>query len=419
MFRTKFALSLGASDPTYAVSPAANNVNEGSNLTITVTTENVADGTTLYWTINSNASDFGTSSGSFTINSNTGTITITPTADNTTEGAETFTLSIRTDSVAGTVVATTGNITINDTSLTIPYLGSNYGYRSGGQPSYKNTIDKWPFASSSPASDVGDLTEARARVSGSSSSSHGYTSGGFDGVSPYYNNVIDRFSFSSDGNASDVGDVAASGGDAASHSSTTNGYQTGGFYPGSPYSSTIYSYPFSSSANASNVGSLSLARNHGAGASSTTHGYTAGGRFAPGTSTTIDKFPFASNGTATDVGDLYPQFIGLSRGAGFSSSTHGYMAGGYKTPGTPTHFGSVQKYSFASDANATGAAYNIPNRHSARGNQSTTAGYVFGGEKSPYPPILQDILKISFSNDAVSTYGNLTEQVSMHAGHQY
>ena len=36
--------------PAYAVAPAANNVDEGSALTFNVTTTNVADATTLYWT---------------------------------------------------------------------------------------------------------------------------------------------------------------------------------------------------------------------------------------------------------------------------------------------------------------------------------------------------------------------------------
>jgi plastocyanin len=103
--------------PTYTVTPATNSVDEGSPLTINVSTTNVEDATVLYWTA-SNASDFGTSSGSFTITSNTGSFTVTPTADSTTEGAETFTVSIRSDSINGTVLDTTNNITINDTSTT-------------------------------------------------------------------------------------------------------------------------------------------------------------------------------------------------------------------------------------------------------------------------------------------------------------
>jgi subtilisin family serine protease len=101
--------------PTYAVAPAANNVNEGSALVFNVTTTNVSDATTLYWSV-TNAGDFGTSTGSFTITSNAGTFSVTPTADATTEGAETFTASVRTGSVSGTIVATSSTVTINDTS---------------------------------------------------------------------------------------------------------------------------------------------------------------------------------------------------------------------------------------------------------------------------------------------------------------
>ena len=101
--------------PTYGVVPTANNVDEGSALTFNITTTNVTDATTLYWTATS-AADFSTSSGSFTITSNAGSVAVTPTADTTTEGAETFTLQIRTVSVGGSVVATSSAVTINDTS---------------------------------------------------------------------------------------------------------------------------------------------------------------------------------------------------------------------------------------------------------------------------------------------------------------
>jgi len=104
-----------AATPTYSVTAPAS-INEGSAGTINVTTANVSNGTTLYYTV-SPSGDFGTSSGSFTINSNAGSFTVTPTADATTEGAETATVSIRTGSVSGTIVAT-DTFTINDTSTT-------------------------------------------------------------------------------------------------------------------------------------------------------------------------------------------------------------------------------------------------------------------------------------------------------------
>ena len=111
--------SVAPATPTYGITPAALNIDEGSALTINVATTNVSDATTLYWTV-TNSGDFGTSSGSFVVNSNAGSFTVTPTADTTTEGAETFTVSVRTGSVSGTVVATSSNITINDTSESAP-----------------------------------------------------------------------------------------------------------------------------------------------------------------------------------------------------------------------------------------------------------------------------------------------------------
>ena len=100
---------------TYAISPAANNVDEGNALVFNITTANVVDATTLYWTV-TNAGDFGTSSGNFTITSDAGSVSVTPSLDTTTEGSETFTMQIRTSSISGTIVATSSNVTINDTS---------------------------------------------------------------------------------------------------------------------------------------------------------------------------------------------------------------------------------------------------------------------------------------------------------------
>ena len=119
---TDRAFSLTIEAVIYTLTPAANNINEGSALTINVSGSNITDGT-YYYTVNTNAGDFATSSGSFTITSNSGSFTVTPTADLTTEGAETFTVSIRSGSTSGTVLATTSSITINDTSTTPAAVG--------------------------------------------------------------------------------------------------------------------------------------------------------------------------------------------------------------------------------------------------------------------------------------------------------
>jgi hypothetical protein len=109
--------SLDPPEPTYQIAPRANNVNEGSSLIIDVSGTNIPDDT-YFWTVETLAGDFGTSSGEVEITNNAGSFTVTPDADATTEGSETFTVSLRSVSITGTVLATTDNdITINDTSL--------------------------------------------------------------------------------------------------------------------------------------------------------------------------------------------------------------------------------------------------------------------------------------------------------------
>ena len=117
LLSTTPTISLNDGDVAATVTPAANNVDEGSSLTINVSTFNVADGSTLYWAVSS-ASDFSTSSGNFTINSNAGSFTITPTADLATEGPETIVVYVYSDSGLSNIVGNSGNITINDTSFT-------------------------------------------------------------------------------------------------------------------------------------------------------------------------------------------------------------------------------------------------------------------------------------------------------------
>ena len=93
---------------------------------------------------------------------------------------------------------------------------TTHGYTSGGGRSdagapFQNTIDKFPFSSDANATDVGDLSVSRGNVSGNSSTSHGYTTGGHTASpSSSLSNVIDKFPFSSNGNATDVADLTRS-----------------------------------------------------------------------------------------------------------------------------------------------------------------------------------------------------------------
>jgi hypothetical protein len=103
--------------PTYSFGTVPSSINEGSAGTFNVVTTSVPSGTSLYWTIDYNSSstfaDFSAVYGSFTIAANTGSFTVTPSADSTTEGPETFKVNLRTVSTAGTIVSTSSVVTIN------------------------------------------------------------------------------------------------------------------------------------------------------------------------------------------------------------------------------------------------------------------------------------------------------------------
>jgi len=112
--------SLSAS---YAIVPSTTSVNEGSPLNYGVGTSNVANGTTLYWSLSGSgitAGDFSPSglTGSGTINNNAFTVTRTLVQDSTTEGNETITFKLFTDSGRTNEVASNSSVTIQDTSTT-------------------------------------------------------------------------------------------------------------------------------------------------------------------------------------------------------------------------------------------------------------------------------------------------------------
>ena len=110
--------------PTYTMLiflSGAPGVSEGAAVTCWAGGTNVPDGT-YYWTIETNSGDFATTSGSFSVTGTTGpylgSFSVTPTEDATTEGAETFTVALRSGSITGPILATSDPATINDTSLT-------------------------------------------------------------------------------------------------------------------------------------------------------------------------------------------------------------------------------------------------------------------------------------------------------------
>ena len=318
------------------------------------------------------------------------------------------------------VVNTDGGVGfLNPGVQVVPYTfqGIVSGYSTGGVapssplPTVVNTIDKFSFASDANATDVGDLTQVRNELSGQSSSSSGYSSGGgFPGK-----NTIDKFPFATDANAIDVGDLTQARSVTAGQSSADNGYASGGF--GTPsFLNTIDKFPFATDANATDVGDLTLARNLPSGQSSDVSGYTSGGYNTPSLRDIIDKFPFATNANATDVGDLTQARDGL---AGQSSESHGYSTGGVSISFNPP-INTIDKFPFATNANATDVGDLTQARTKATGQSSIASGYSSGGDTLLSPETFYSTIdKFPFASDANATdVGDLTQARSRAAGQQ-
>jgi hypothetical protein len=76
------------------------------------------------------------------------------------------------------------------------------GYAAGGAFGDKSTIQKFPFASDSNSTDVGELDTAMSHASGSASLTSGYVAGGSA------TNKLQKWPFASDSPAACVGSMA-------------------------------------------------------------------------------------------------------------------------------------------------------------------------------------------------------------------
>ena len=194
------------------------------------------------------------------------------------------------------------------------------------------------------------------------------------------------------------------------HSDTTSYYAGGMNWPGGYVSTNdIAKFPFATDGDATDAGDLTAVRDWQTGHSSGTHGYVAGGQ--PNTNI-IDKFDMATDGDATDVGDLTDTMY-LASGASDVSAAYGYVYGGF--PGTSGDLAATNKFSFASDGNATtvtGVVFTHPSgyiRRAGVGANSTTHAYQMGAEKNQQS-VSNDVSKFPFAaEDVVSFVGELTK----------
>lgn len=138
--------------PTFTLTESKSYVNEGEEVVFSISGSNIPEGS-YYWSIESqtgdiSSSDFITESlvGSVYITNNSGSFTITLKSDIVTEGEESFYVNLRKTSTSGDIVATSGIVTINDTSLDVGNSSSGYTFgpvqvnRDNGDP---NVASDW------------------------------------------------------------------------------------------------------------------------------------------------------------------------------------------------------------------------------------------------------------------------------------
>jgi len=267
-----------------------------------------------------------------------------------------------------------------------------------GQVGVETDTGKFKVGDGSTAwSALGYFEVAAAEAWSFQGENYGYASGG---TSPTIRNTIQKYSFTSDANATDVGDTILAIQLSTGQSSTESGYLSGGTTPG--VKNTIEKFPFATDTNSTDIADLLAAKDTGTGHSSSENGYSAGGTAVPTPANgynVIEKFPFATDANATDVGDL---LSGYRASAGHSSPVSGYVSGGYSFPNNPVNV--IQKFSFATDANATDVGDLLSALvNSQAGSNSSTYGYVSGGYNSDATARINVIQKFSFETDGNST----------------
>ena len=278
--------------------------------------------------------------------------------------------------------------------------GTQYGFHHGGyNGSGSNMISYYSFTSIGDGVDSGgNLTVSTAWTSAHQNGDHtyGYRFAGWSGLTS-----MDKYQFSNaSAGAEGIGDLANAGNRGTGNSSDTYGFTIGG----SP--AIIEKLAF-----ASDVDSVVGARGGSAtgaysGFSSSTHGYAAGG--GDGISR-IDKWSFTSDGAATEVSDVLDQ---ARYGAGgHSSPTAGYCSGGYSTP---SYYNIIEKMPFATDVSADHNANLLRAPDTAGSNSSITHGFSCGGNYSGYQ---SQIDKFPFATETDATdIGDTPEDKSGYNG---
>ena len=276
------------------------------------------------------------------------------------------------DTMQYITIETTGNTTdFGDLSLSRSALGScssstrgvfagGANYQTGSYPNWARVnIDYVTIATTGNATNFGNLSNTRYKLSGCGSSTRGVFAAGSPTLDDALLNTIEYITIASTGNATNFGNLNNSTSGIAACSSPTRGVFAGGNSPGASFGSpgiNVIDYvTIASTGNATDFGDLTVARRLAAGGSSSTRGVFVGG-VSNMEINVIDYVTIASTGNATDFGDLTSTTARWQLGM-CSSSIRGVVAGGegtgsvnkmeyitIATTGNATEFGTMNPY---------------------------------------------------------------------------
>ena len=248
-------------------------------------------------------------------------------------------------------------------------------YAGGYVPSgYLKDMYYIEIQSQGNANDFGDLNKAgNATGGGCGSATRGIHMGG---ATPTSLEEIDFFTFATTSNASDFGNLAIAVGYNSALSNQTRGVCVGG-RGGSPLAPTdhIQTITIASTGNATDAGDLTQSRMALGALASPTRGVIGGGYNAPASPQVnyniIDFVTLSSVGDATDFGDLVETQFFLSA---TSSQTRGLFSGG----NNPQSVNTIQFITIASTGNSVdfGDMSDVKRLHGAVSNNIRA---VFGG----------------------------------------
>lgn len=271
------------------------------------------------------------------------------------------------------------------------YSDPTSGYFGGGHDgSNLSRVDKFAFSDDSRSTLSTGMSVARYNMGSMASAVAGYFAAGQGGT-----DVVDKFAFSNDSRTTLSTGVSDSGMvELAGMASSTAGYLGGGTGNGG-YLSHVDKFAFSNDGRTTLGTGLSVARRGHGGFASSTAGYFAGGFSVPSGAyyhTTVDKFAFSNDARST-LG------TGLSAGrawlAGMNSSSAGYISGGEEAS---ANVSTVDKFAFSDDSRTTLGTGLSSARDWLGAMASAAAGYVAGGFG-----ITDDVDKFDFDDDSRTT----------------